>query len=663
MTTTCRKTQTISNGGLGRPSTPSSTSSNPSIKETRSANQLEKLSLQVSVWPTFPLANLPVPRKPQVQNGRQSVARRAKAKSKAKELSILEQVTEDESRLYNAIRKAKSQSEWRRMLHNLQKKGDPTADVCPENARTSGKATQASKTKTSTTAATTGSGTSSRPLIFRMPRAPAPLPPCLQCTLAGTCCSLTIRPYAKAFSNDKLSTRQPRPTLLDVRPPSYELTAAELARLSITADVGYSNMDLAASGLPWERQQLEQKMLREAIVRGSIDSPFLPQPPTQCARCERKGETACLQQSCDLANAVASTATGHQLVAWFASSGPPPLSLLPQHVVSLLDQMRPEPEEQVACAATDQRIHQPGKRPRRQNPSCSARPALEAIFCRDPSVMVASDVASKAQDLLEQIAQKYPQGTSAVNYFARRHHSKVGSGSVVPSYLKYRGPQSVCRGMKAWNRVRPAARLEVSRLLPRRSWMNVYAGHGIATAAATASPATNTTKLQTRSQPYTTVKPYVSDHRAIPPALPAWRADDEGAAAVTSDMTQTVCKYKRQNYFLDVAEDRAAVQFQKTKQEVKRKPLTKHTTVEAKTETEGERLARVRELALSLDLQIREKRKRAAKIQPVPAVCQQKRSSENEAFVADLISTLTSHLDPEQTQRLATLLAGPVAAM
>ncbi|CAK7274219.1 hypothetical protein SEPCBS57363_006048 [Sporothrix epigloea] len=657
MTTTYRRKQTISDVGLGRPSTPSSIYSGPSIKQARSVNQLEELSLEVSVWPTFPLANLPVFRKPKVQNGRQSLARRAKAKSKAKEMDILEQVTEDESRLYNAIRKAKSQSEWRRMLHNLQETGGLTADVCPEVARTSGKAAQASKTKTSTATATTDSGTSDRPLIFRLPRAPAPLPPCLQCTLAGTCCSLTIRPYAKAFVNDKASTRQPRPALLDVRPPSCELTAAELARLSITADVGYSNTDLAASGLPWERQRLEQKMLREAIVRGSIDSPFLPQPPTQCARCERKGETACLQQSYDLANAVASTATGHQLVAWFASSGPPPLSLLPQHIVSLLDQMRPEPEEHVTRAATDQQFRQPGKRPRSQNPSCSARPALEAIFCRDPTVMAASEVAFKAQDLLEQIAQKYPRGTSAGNYFSQRHHSKAVSGSVVPSYLKDQGPQSICRGIKDWNRVRPAASLEVSRLLPRRSWMNVYAGRGVATAASTAFQAADTAKL------YMTVRAHVSDYRAVPAALPAWRANDERATAVASDMTQMVCKYKWQDYFLDVAEDRAAVQFQKSKQEVKRKPLTTHTTVEAETETEGERQARVTQLALLLDQQIREKRKRAARLQSTPAVCQQKRSSENEAFVADLISTLTSRLDPEQTRRLATLLAGPVAAM
>ncbi|CAK7222947.1 hypothetical protein SBRCBS47491_005037 [Sporothrix bragantina] len=77
---------------------------------------------------------------PKVHNDRRSIARsrrRGKGMGKAREVDILEQILEDEGRLRNAVAKAKSQSEWRRMWQNLQQMGEALAKVKQDDADTS----------------------------------------------------------------------------------------------------------------------------------------------------------------------------------------------------------------------------------------------------------------------------------------------------------------------------------------------------------------------------------------------------------------------------------------------------------------------------------------------------------------------------------------------
>ncbi|CAK7245530.1 MAG: hypothetical protein STHCBS139747_007114 [Sporothrix thermara] len=715
------------------------TSTGPRLQ---SARRHETLNLQVSLWPTFQPAKLPEirdPGRPKVHNGRRSVSRSSRRKGKggrAREVDVLEQVLEDEGRLRMAASKAKRQAEWQRMWQNLQQLGEAVANVSssPDDmpmSRTSTQRDGAGRAEKKSTGSTAAAAAAAATPVLRLPPMPAPLPACLQCVLAGTCCSLTVQPYAKAFVNDSVSTRQPRPVC---RSPM--LTASQLARLSTTADVGVgsrlslpgvdldvevdtaddsaddlSDWELATSGLPWKRQHQEQRLLRKAIVRGSTDSPFLPQPPAQCARCERSGETACLQQSRDITNITSttslvssSTAKQQRSVAWFASSGPPPLSLLPQHNVSLLDQIRFGPVEQCSLRgrATAQRMQQPGKRLRSQHqPQIEPRPVLEAVFCREPSVLTACEVASRAQILLEQIALRYPNGRSSTgsrNYLAR-HGYAAHQSTVVPfaepGYLRDLrdlGPGGgATLDTRTSGHVRPATKLEVSRLLPRRGWMNVYAGRGVAVAAGVAYVTASTV-----SENATRAALAASDHypAAVPPALPAWcTVQQDRSAAPPETRTQAANRRgKWQDYFLDVDEGRAAAEFQrgkekeKGKRQVKRKPLAtdpshqhqrypqQHSqqhpqespivpgALVARPETAAERQARIAQMVLSLERQFREKRYGRLVPRRVAPAAPRQRSPESETSMAELISTLTSGLDAEQAHRLATLLAGPVAA-
>ncbi|KAL1913543.1 hypothetical protein Sste5344_000505 [Sporothrix stenoceras] len=113
-------------------------------------------------------------------------------------------------------------------------------------------------------------------------------------------------PHAKAFVNDRVSTLRPRRSRIAVTAePSWEDTLTQLKK---DLEKKCGNFDSYTSELPWQQQKLEQKLLRQAIIRGNTDSPFLPQPPSQCLRCARMGETACLQQSTDLTNTASSTA-------------------------------------------------------------------------------------------------------------------------------------------------------------------------------------------------------------------------------------------------------------------------------------------------------------------------------------------------------------------
>ncbi|CAK7211935.1 hypothetical protein SCUCBS95973_001292 [Sporothrix curviconia] len=709
----------------------------------QTANHHETLDLQVSLWPTFQPAKLPEvrdPGRPKVRNVPRSVARgRRGGKGQAWEVDILEQVLENEGRLRNAVSKAKSRGEWRRMWQNLQQMGDALACVSQNSPRTRTLSTMSTTTATPTEPPRKGgSRVNQDPTVLQLPHAPAPLPPCLQCVLAGTCCSLTVQPYAKAFANDTVSTREPQPTFRPppspppsrrhraAAPPSPTLMASQLARLSTMAsvgiseveaadvggasDVGSSDWELATSGLPWKRQHREQKLLREAVVRGSTDSPFLAPPPVQCARCKNNGEAACLQQSRDITNmaAVAASARDQKPVAWFASSGPPPLSLLPQHNVPLLDQIRFDPLQNYhhPGRATGRQGQQqaPGRRLRSQNqPQTEPRPVLEAVFCRDPKVLSASGVASRAQDLLEKIERKYPRGASngSRHFFSsssssssQRQHGYRSSGPAVPSWLKGLGPQSGGGGGGGGGsprplapvHVRPATKLEVSRLLPQRSWMNVYAGRGVATAATVAADAADVQRYRPwRGPSYRKpVNAGASAYRAaVPPALPAWHANNQEKPADASGETYASYRHKWQDHFLNVGEDRAARQMQRDKQQiVKRKPLARSATVSSHTrpvtatatatitaaeptpETSEQRHAKIAQMALSLGHQFRERRAQgAAPMAAVPVALQPQHSSEMEVQKADLINTLTSWLEPEQAHQLAALLADPVTAM
>ncbi|CAK7263989.1 hypothetical protein SEPCBS119000_000771 [Sporothrix epigloea] len=638
----------------GQTSTPTSIASKPTVHRPQSQAYFEKLSLQVSLWPTFTQAELPgirVPGKPKVHNGRN------RGKGKARDIDLLEQITEDERWLHDALRKAKNRSEWRRVWHNLQQRAEALTDAGPEYSTRSGKTARRGKTWTGKTDAAIDSRTHDPRVVLRQPHRPAPLPPCLQCILAGTCCSLTIRPYAKAFVNDSVYTRQSRAAPFHVPRLACDATSLKRVRLSTTANVEPFSSDPATTGSTWQQQRLEQRMLRGAVAQGWTDSPLLPQPPVQCARCEHMGERACLQQSFDVANALTSAATGHkQVTAWFASSGPPPLSLLPQHNVALLDQMRPRPEEGLLPSATDQQSREPGKRLRSQN---TARPTLEAIFCRDPDVMVASEVAERAQAILKRIARDRSQGTGTVSRFTQTRPGNVGLGGAVPGCLKYRGQQKRPRESSGSVCVRPATKVEVSRLLPRRSWMNVYTGRGVATASVL--PSANFTGLRTAARPNTTFNSGSGAYQTIPRAVSTWQVDGEAAAAVASEGC------KRQDFFLDVAEHRAALQFHRSKQKRRQKPVATHShcateaAVQAELETKGERQARIKQLALLLEDQILERYRKAAELKHAALSSQGQCSPKDEAELADLIDTLTDGLNPEQARHLAMLLSGPAA--
>lgn len=218
---------------------------------------------------------------------------------------------------------------------------------------------------------------------------PPPLPPCLQCVLANTCCSLTTTPYTRAYVDDvaRLSGKSgisERPQLQTILDEHARLTA-------VHGRCDGKESELASSATLTEKKcAYNQQLLLEAVVRGDCDSPFLPDPPVQCTRCQRLGHRDCLQQSRDLTgttDTLALDSDGHHQSAWFASSGPPPRSLLRQHCLPLLRQMT---ESALSVAG----------------PPDKTWPVLEAIYCRDKAVLTAVQVAEKAKKLLKRIHRR-----------------------------------------------------------------------------------------------------------------------------------------------------------------------------------------------------------------------------------------------------------------
>lgn len=138
-------------------------------------------------------------------------------------------------------------------------------------------------------------------------------------------------------------------------------------------------------------------------------------------------------------------------VAWFATSGPPSLSLLPQHSSSVADQI----QHGHYCAGMESVA-----RYKEQNPRV-AYIHFEVVFCRDPFVMTASQVLQKTNELFQQLEmQRQTKGQPAQN--------------------KIRGPYPSRTRVKL--ALRPAKRSEISRMLPRGTHFNVYANTGITTA-------------------------------------------------------------------------------------------------------------------------------------------------------------------------------------
>ncbi len=319
---------------------------------------------------------------------------------------------------------------------------------------------------------------------LRLPPAPEPLPPCLQCALAGRRCSLLKMPYAQGFINDLTGEKHdkrkhPYPSMPDT---SWE---AESARLAEQVSRECPRMATLVAELPRRRRELEQRMLRRAIAQGATDSPFLPLPPMQCAQCARYGEVACLQQSRDLTTpammqvvTVTTTAADDSNVrdrnefAWFATSGPPPRSLLQQHCIPILEQIRLGSSVSAGVGRVTILRHEQVPQPLRQPGARAAiksstkvrrrQPILEAVFCRDPSVLTATQVAARAQILLQDIAAKRRTETD-------HNPQRVGSASALQTRI--------------FEPMRPATTLEIARLLPRRNQANVYAGRSVATAA------------------------------------------------------------------------------------------------------------------------------------------------------------------------------------
>ncbi|EFW98441.1 hypothetical protein CMQ_4293 [Grosmannia clavigera kw1407] len=366
-----------------------------------------------------------------------------------------------------------------------------------------------------------------------MPPLPPPLPPCLQCVLANTCCSLTTSPYAQAFANDRTGVEgaAKRLSLRD-----------EYAKLVAEHQGGKT-----AGSLAQKKRELDRKLLLRAVVVGDCESPFLSEPPAQCRRCSRRGELGCLQQSKDL------TGTADVLeddAVWFASSGPPPESLLRQHCQTLLSKMRG------LAAASDGGGDNDQKR----------RPLLEAVFCRDSATMSAIEVAAKAESLLGSIFRQR-QTVEGPGQFGGRRTASLGAGSSShirgltqyantlrpgDAVLSHRSPFRAPQGKRP---VQAAAPLEIALRLPRWSHVDVYAGRGVATAALSydCNSGDGDGKADTGLSDSFVPTPYV---------LPGWLPRVKHS--------ETKPSYGWHDYFLDVSEDRAAAEFQKQQDSEKR---------------------------------------------------------------------------------------------
>ncbi|OAA57358.1 hypothetical protein SPI_07017 [Niveomyces insectorum RCEF 264] len=409
-----------------------------------------------------------------------------------------------------------------------------------------------------------------------LPPQPPPLPPCLQCVLHGTRCSLTTTPYAQAFVNDRVSAAapvvagpegEPAQTTTTTRMTPWQIAYARLVRdcnataAAAAADTSISGGDESAdentsadkvahaAQLARRTAALQQQFLRQAVARGDMDSPLLPLPPVQCARCARRGDRACLQQSVDLtagfgsginvgssrrsrrsrsssssssSSSRSSSSSSNSSsrrgsckektkmpLAWFATSGPPPLSLLPQHGRSLREQ-----------------IHRKRSTVRRDSATGANAVVLEAIFCRDPSVLSAADVAAQAQVLLARIARQ------------------PNSSGHVP---------------------RPATAWEITNMLPRGSPLDVHACRGVATAAQLPGGCVSPEALDSTSPAH---------EASVPPTeIPRWRTNgpwrmqNNDNDEDTNDGTDARPSppYKWQEYFLDVGEARAAREMRRAK--------------------------------------------------------------------------------------------------
>lgn len=358
-----------------------------------------------------------------------------------------------------------------------------------------------------------------------LPPLPPPLPPCLQCVLAKTCCSLTTTPYAQAFANDRTGAGDPgkRLSLLD----EYAI---------LVADHQSSEGPKTAATLAQKKRELDRKLLLRALAADDCESPFLAEPPVQCTRCYRLGERGCLQQSKDLtgtADVLDLDDNGSYNAVWFASSGPPPESLLRQHCQSLLSKMR-------GLAAPDAA----GDKGQRK------RPRLEAVFCRDSSAMSAIKVAAKAEALLGSIFRQRQTAEGVGQVGIRTPGPRIRglsqyADSLHPNdaTISRQPPFRVPQGKRP---VQAAAPLEVTLRLPKWSLLDVHAGRGVATAALAYGCGSGDGQGDAR----------VGDSFAPAPlVLPGW------LPRVQQGESKPL--YGWHDYFLDVGEDRAAREFQK----------------------------------------------------------------------------------------------------
>ena len=314
--------------------------------------------------------------------------------------------------------------------------------------------------------------------VLRLPPIPPPLAPCLQCVLRGVCCSLTTEPYAKLYVNDQVDVHRK----LTPAVQSWYDPLTSFAHLVKELDTACTTWESFISRLAYEKQLLEQRFMKQAIVRGAMDSPFLLQPPDQCAQCVHNGERGCLQQTANLAVERVARPDGMPIsevameVAWFASSGPPPLSLLPQHSSMILDQVRVGHYD--AAMKSVHRYLQ--KKPR------LAYVPLEAVFCRDPKAMTAAQVLAKAKALFENITQQKKKGTGVgaggkADDTRKEPEEKKDQEATRQEDGQQQAVGEADRGLVGLT-VRPATRVEISRMLPRQSRINVYAERGVATA-------------------------------------------------------------------------------------------------------------------------------------------------------------------------------------